>query len=201
MKHVQNKRRTAHSIQTEHSPHITSLRFCFALPVNAPNFVAIEILEWYDDREFGSITAATLEPSRFGQGATAHSFAFALALRVALCEFDQVTEKDGRFLASWLKYWAYVDSITVASAPETAPTAMTPLKRPGSMDRSGWRDTCTALATDNDMQRFVRRLRDGDLWVRKTNFTNSKTLVSRPTVTHVTFDLPESKEPIKIPFP
>ena len=36
-----------------------------------------------------------------------------------------------------------------------------------------------------------------DLQGRKINyFTNSKTLVSRPTVTRVTFDLPECKEPL-----
>ena len=33
-----------------------------------------------------------------------------------------------------------------------------------------------------------------DLSGRKINFTNSKTLVSRATVTRVTFDLPECKE-------
>ena len=38
---------------------------------------------------------------------------------------------------------------------------------------------------------------DCDLQGRKIDFTNSKTLVSRPTVTRVTFDLPECKEPVK----
>ena len=33
-----------------------------------------------------------------------------------------------------------------------------------------------------------------DLWGHKKNFTDSNTLVSRPTVTRVTFDLPRCKE-------
>ena len=39
-----------------------------------------------------------------------------------------------------------------------------------------------------------------DLQGRKINFTNSKTLVSRPTVTRVTFDVPEYQELIKSKF-
>ena len=38
---------------------------------------------------------------------------------------------------------------------------------------------------------------DCDLQGRKINFTNSKPLVSRPTVLSITFDLPECKEPFE----
>ena len=38
---------------------------------------------------------------------------------------------------------------------------------------------------------------DCDLQGRKTNFTNSKPLVSQPTVLSITFDLPECKEPFE----
>ena len=43
----------------------------------------------------------------------------------------------------------------------------------------------------------ITSMLDCDFWGRKINITNSKTLVSRPTVTRVTFDLHECEEPLK----
>ena len=55
----------------------------------------------------------------FLQGACEVPVAFALALRVALTEFDDEMRKQG--YTTELEYWAYVDEITTATTAELAP--------------------------------------------------------------------------------
>ena len=68
--------------------------------------------------------------------------AFALALRMAMKEFDE------EMRVGWtteLEYWAYVDDITIATTAELAPLVVTKLKE--TLERHGLElriDKCTA---------------------------------------------------------
>ena len=79
------------------------------------------------------------------QGACEAPVAFALALRVALAEFDEEMRKQGVGWTTQLKYWAYVDDITIATTAEFAPLVMTKLRE--TQERHGVelrKDQCTA---------------------------------------------------------
>ena len=62
------------------------------------------------------------------QGACEPPVAFALALRVALAEFDEEMRKQGVGWTTELEYWAYVDDITIATTAEFATFVMTKLR-------------------------------------------------------------------------
>ena len=71
--------------------------------------------------------------------------AFALALRVALAEFDDEMRKQEVGLTTELEYWAYVDDITLGTTAELAPFVMTKLKE--TLERHGMEfrsEKCTA---------------------------------------------------------
>ena len=71
--------------------------------------------------------------------------AFALALRVAMTEFDEEMRKQGVGWTTELEYWAYVDDITMATTAEFAPLVLTKLRE--TLQRDGLelrRDKCTA---------------------------------------------------------
>ena len=63
--------------------------------------------------------------------------AFALALRVAMMEFDEEMRKQGVGWTTELKYWAYVDDITMATTAELAPLVMAKLRE--TLERHGRR--------------------------------------------------------------
>ena len=56
----------------------------------------------------------------FLQGACEAPVAFALALRVALAEFEDEMKKQASGAIKNLEYWAYVDDIPLATTPEQA---------------------------------------------------------------------------------
>ena len=71
--------------------------------------------------------------------------AFALALRVALAEFDEEMRKQGVGWTTELEYCAYVDDITMATTAECAPLVVTKLRE--ALERHGLelrKDKCTA---------------------------------------------------------
>ena len=79
------------------------------------------------------------------QGACEAPVAFALALRVALAEFDEEMRKQPVGWTTELEYWAYVDHITIATTAELAPLVMTKLRE--TLERHGLelrKDKCTA---------------------------------------------------------
>ena len=98
------------------------------------------------------------------------SVAFALALRVALAEFDGETRKQASGATINLEYWASVDDITLATTPESAPFVMTKLKetlqKRGMEPRS---DKCTAYCLTSreidgireEMKQFVKWTPEG----------------------------------------
>ena len=79
------------------------------------------------------------------QGACEAPVAFALALRVAMMEFEEEMRKQGVGWTNELEYWSYVDDITIATTAELAPLVMTKLRE--TLERHGLelrRDKCTA---------------------------------------------------------
>ena len=96
--------------------------------------------------------------------------AFALALRVALAEFDEEMRKQGVGWTTELEYWAYVDDITIATTAEFAPLVMTKLRE--TLERHGLelrKDKCTAYCptpetvedTREEMTQFLKWTLDG----------------------------------------
>ena len=61
--------------------------------------------------------------------------AFALALLVAMMEFEEEMGKQGVGLTTELECWAYVDDITIATTGELAPLVMAKLKE--TLERHG----------------------------------------------------------------
>ena len=61
--------------------------------------------------------------------------AFALAMRVAMMEFEEEMRKQGVGWATELENWAYVDDITIATTAELAPLVMTKLRE--TLERHG----------------------------------------------------------------
>ena len=90
---------------------------------------------------------------------------FALALRVAMTEFEDEMRKPEVGLMTELEYWAYADDITLATTTELAPFVMTKLKE--TLERQGMElrsDKCAANCPTparpdeirEEMKRFVK---------------------------------------------
>ena len=104
------------------------------------------------------------------QGACEAPVAFALALRMAMTEFDDEMRKYEVGLTTELEYWAYVDDITIATTAELAPRVMDRLKE--ILERHGLElisDKCSAYCPTpgradgvrEEVTRFVKWTPDG----------------------------------------
>ena len=104
------------------------------------------------------------------QGSCEARVAFALALRVAMTEFDEEMRKQGVGWTSDLENWAYVDNITLAMTAELAPLVMTKLRQ--TLERRGLglrKDKCTAYCPKpervedirDEMAQFLKWTPDG----------------------------------------
>ena len=93
------------------------------------------------------------------QGACEAPVAFALALRVAMMEFDEEMRKQGVGWTTELKYWAYVDDITMATTAELAPLVMAKLRETLESTAVELRkDKCTAYCpTPERAEGIVRK--------------------------------------------
>ena len=69
------------------------------------------------------------------QGACEAQVAFALALRVAMTEFEEEMRKQGVGWTTELECWAYVDDIMIATTAELTPLVMTKLRE--TLERHG----------------------------------------------------------------
>ena len=94
------------------------------------------------------------------QGACEAPVAFALALRVALAEFDEEMRKQRVGWTTELEYWAHVDDITTATTAEFAPLVMTKLR-----ETLVWhglelrKDKCTAYCPTPERTRMTSAIR------------------------------------------
>ena len=104
------------------------------------------------------------------QGACEAPVAFALALRVAMTEFEDEMRKQGVGLTTELECWACVDDITTATTAELSPKVMERLQE--TLERHGLElrsDKCTAYCPTpgradgirEEMTRFVKWTPDG----------------------------------------
>ena len=91
------------------------------------------------------------------QGACDCPVAFALALRVAMKEFDEEMRKQGVGWATELEYWTYVHDITIATTTKLAPLVKTKLRE--TLERHGLelrKDKCTAYCPTPERVECIR---------------------------------------------
>ena len=90
-------------------------------------------------------------------GACEAPVAFALALRVAMKEFDEEMRKQGVGWTTELECWAYVDDITIATTARLAPLVTTKLRE--TLEEHGlelWKDKCTAYCPTPERAECIR---------------------------------------------
>ena len=115
--------------------------------------------------------------------------AFALALTVAMTEFEEEMRKKGFWCTTELEYWVWVDVTTTATTAELAPLVMTKLK--ATLERHGLelrKDKCTAYCPT---PKRVEGIREG--------MTQFLKLTPRPVTENIGRKL--RQKPVKIMSP
>ena len=130
------------------------------------------------------------------QGACEAPVAFALALRVALAEFDEEMRKQGVGWTTELEYWAFVDDITIATTAELAPSVMTKLRE--TLERRGLelrKDKCTAYCQTPERVEDIREERTQFLKWAPDGLIISRTASNGEYRTEITTEARKSHEP------